>query len=107
MSRFARFVVRRRRAVLLTRLVVIVATLAVGSSAFEVLSTDFGAGTTTESGRVAHELDELSTTGGQLAVVVDGADTEDPAFQAGLTGIAELEGVLDVSDPLPSTDGEA
>lgn len=118
MERFARFVVRRRRAVILTWLAVILVTGAIGSSAFSVLSTDFGAGTTTESGRVAARLDELAETGGQIAIVADGIDVDDPAVRdevvAGLAPIAELDGVLDVADPwstgadaLRATDGRA
>ena len=54
MNRLAHFVVRRRRAVILVWMLVLLVTAAIGSSAFSVLSTDFGAGTSTESGRVAH-----------------------------------------------------
>lgn len=118
MERFARFVVRRRRAVILTWIAVMLVTATIGSSAFDVLSTDFGAGTTTESGRVAAQLDDLAETGGQLAVVADAIDVDDPVMQqritAGLAPIAALDGVLDVADPwttgaqaLRATDGRA
>ncbi len=118
MERFARFVVRRRRAVILTWIAVLLVTATIGSSAFDVLSTDFGAGTTTESGRVAAQLDDLAETGGQLAIVADVVDVDDPAVErritAGLAPIAALDGVLDVADPwttgagaLRATDGRA
>ena len=83
-----------------------------------MLSTDFGAGTTTESGRVAQQLDDLAETGGQIAIVADDIDVDDPQVQrdltAGLAQIAALDGVLDVADPwstgadaLRATDGRA
>ncbi|MGE0140512.1 MAG: MMPL family transporter [Ilumatobacteraceae bacterium] len=118
MSRLAHFVVRHRRSVILSWIVVLVITAAIGSSAFSVLSGEFGAGTSTESGRVAHELDELAETGGQVAIVVDGIDIEDPTVQRRITPqlapLAELDGVIDVTDPwtsgldaLRATDGRA
>ena len=118
MGRLGRFVVRRRRTVILAWVALLLMTATVGSSAFSVLSTDFGAGTTTESGRVAHQLDELAETGGQIAIVADGIDVDDPEVQqrltAGVADIAELDGVLDVADPwstgadaLRATDGRA
>ena len=51
MQRFANFVVRRRRAVIVFWIGLLLVTATIGSSAFSVLSTDFGAGTTTESGQ--------------------------------------------------------
>jgi RND superfamily putative drug exporter len=118
MGRLGRFVVRRRRGVILCWIVLLAVTGTIGSAAFSVLSTDFGAGTTTESGRVAHQLDDLAETGGQIAIVADGVDVDDPQVQldltAGLAPIATLEGVLDVADPwstgadaLRATDGRA
>jgi putative drug exporter of the RND superfamily len=118
MGHLARFVVRRRRAVILTWVAILLVTGTIGSSAFSVLSTDFGAGTTTESGRVAQQLDDLAETGGQIAIIADGIDIDDPTVQTeitgGLTRIAELDGVLDVADPwstgidaLRATDGRA
>ena len=103
MGRLGSFIVRRRRAVIVAWLALLIVTATIGSSAFSVLSTDFGAGTTTESGRVAQQLDDLSATGGQIAIVADGVDVADPGVEQrisdGLTRIASLEGVLDVSDP--------
>src|SRR4051794_7565154 len=99
MIRFGRFVVRRRRAVILTWAAALVGTAAVGSSAFDVLSTDFGAGTSTESGRVAHRIDDLDATGGQLAIVADRIDTGpnvEASIAAGLRRIASIDGVVDV-----------
>jgi RND superfamily putative drug exporter len=118
MGRFAAFVVRRRRAVIVFWVVLLLVTATVGSSAFSVLSTDFGAGSSTESGRVAQQLDDLAETGGQLAIVAEDVDVEDPAVQEriteGLAPIAALDGVLDVADPwttqsdaLLATDGRA
>jgi RND superfamily putative drug exporter len=120
MTRFGRFVVRRRRAVILAWVATLIGTAVIGSSAFSVLSTDFGAGNSTESGRVAHQLDDLAETGGQLAIVADGIDVADPQVQrsisADLARITALDGVLDVADPwtsgptaeqLRATDGRA
>jgi putative drug exporter of the RND superfamily len=118
MNRLARFVVRHRRAVILSWIAALIVTAAIGSSAFSVLSSEFGAGTSTESGRVAHELDDLAQTGGQVAIIADGIDLDDPAVQQslspGLASISALEGVIDVTDPwssgldaLRSTDGRA
>jgi RND superfamily putative drug exporter len=116
MNRLGRFVVRRRRVVILSWIALLLVTAAIGSSAFSVLSTSFGAGTTTESGRVAQRLDDLAETGGQIAIIADGTDIDDPhvrqTITAGLTPITELAGVLDVADPwstgsdaLRATDG--
>ena len=118
MSALARFVVRRRRAVILAWIALLVITTAIGSSAFSVLSTDFGAGSSTESGRVAEQLDALAETGGQIAIVADGIDVDDPTVQrtvrAGIAPIAQVDGVIDVADPwttqadaLRATDGRA
>ena len=103
MRRLGQFVVRRRRAVILAWVVLLLVTATIGSSAFSVLSTDFGAGSSTESGRVAKQLDDLAETGGEIAIVADGIDVDDPQVQhditAGLAPIAALDGVLDVADP--------
>jgi putative drug exporter of the RND superfamily len=120
MTRFGRFVVRRRRAVILAWVAALIGTAVIGSSAFSVLSTDFGAGNSTESGRVAHQLDDLAGTGGQLAIVADGINVDDPqvarTFTADLARLADITGVLDVADPwtggpaaeqLRATDGRA
>ncbi len=118
MSRLARFVVRHRRAVILSWIVLLIITATIGSSAFSVLSSEFGAGTSTESGRVAHELDNLAETGGQVAIVADGIDVDDPVVQqrvaSQLAPLARLDGVIDVTDPwssgidaLRATDGRA
>jgi RND superfamily putative drug exporter len=118
MTRFARFVVRHRRAVILSWFGALIVTAVVGSSAFSVLSTEFGAGSATESGRVAQELDALAETGGQVAVIADGVDVADPSTHArlapALASIGALDGVIDVADPwstgldaLRSTDGRA
>ena len=48
MNRLARFVVRRRRTVIVTWIILLIATAAYGSQAFSVLSSEFGAGTVTE-----------------------------------------------------------
>ena len=118
MVRVGRFVVRRRRAVILTWVALLVVTAAIGSSAFSVLSSDFGAGSSTESGRVAEQLDDLAETGGEIAIIADDIDIDDPhviaTITAGLAPIRALEGVLDVADPwstdvdaLRATDGRA
>ena len=103
MSRLARFVVRCRRAVITSWIVLLLITAAIGSTAFDVLSTDFGAGSSTESGRVAQQLDDLAETGGQIAIIADDIDLDDPAVRAtisdGLAPIAALDGVIDVADP--------
>lgn len=118
MRRLGAFVVRRRRLVIMTWIAVLFVTAAIGSSAFSVLSSEFGAGTSTESGRVAHQLDKLEETGGQVAIIADGIDVADPnvkrSITEGLAPIRSLEGVLDVADPwssgldaLRSSDGRA
>jgi putative drug exporter of the RND superfamily len=118
MRRLGRFVVRRRRAVILSWVALLIVAAVIGSSAFDVLSTEFGAGSSTESGRVAQQLDDLAETGGQIAIVADGVDVDDPQVErdltAGLASIAALDGVLDVADPwstqadaLRATDGRA
>ena len=117
-ARLASFVVRRWRAVILAWVGLLLVTGALGSSAFDVLSSDFGAGTSTESGRVAQQLDDLPSTGGQIAIVADGIDVDDPAVEreitADLAPLAALDGVVSVADPwstgvdaLRATDGRA
>jgi RND superfamily putative drug exporter len=114
----ATFVVRRRRAVMAAWLVVLIAAGTVGSAAFSVLSSEFGGGSSTESGRVADRLDSLDETGGQIAIINDGIDIDDPVSDTtitrGLRPITTLDGVVSVADPwstgidaLRSTDGRA
>ena len=58
MSSFALLVVRRRRAVIVLSAVLLIGAGTVGSSAFSVLSSSFGAGPSTQSGRVTVRLDD-------------------------------------------------
>ena len=60
MSSLASLVVRRRRAVITIWILLLVGAGVVGSSAFSVLSSSFGAGPSTESGRVTERLDDLA-----------------------------------------------
>ena len=117
-QRLGSFVVRRRRAVIITWVLLIVAGATIGSSAFSVLSSEFGAGGATESGQVAQRLDDLAETGGEIAIIVDGIDVDDPAIADrvtdGLATIAALDGVVAVTDywstdlgALRATDGRA
>ena len=103
MSSLASLVVRRRRVVITVWLAVLIGAGTIGSSAFSVLSSSFGAGPSTESGRVAERLDELSETGGEIAVIADDIDVDDPAvaapIRAGLDRIAAIDGVVAVVDP--------
>jgi hypothetical protein len=62
MSSLASLVVRRRRALITIWAVLLIGTGAFGSSAFSVLSSSFGAGPSTESGRVTERLDDLADT---------------------------------------------
>ena len=84
MSSLASLVVRRRRAVIALWAVVLVGAGTIGSSAFSVLSSSFGAGPNTESGRVTERLDDLAETGGEIAIIADGIDVDDPAVAASL-----------------------
>jgi RND superfamily putative drug exporter len=88
------------------------------TSGLSKLTSDFGAGTSTESGRVTAALDDLAETGGEIAVIAAGISVDDPAtarsLQRGLAGIGDLEGVIAVADPwstrldaLRATDGRA
>jgi len=103
MFSLASLVVRRRRAVITLWIVLLLGAATVGSSAFSVLSSSFGAGASTESGRVAERLDELDETGGEIAIIADGIDVDDPATAAsvgdGLARIARIEGVVAIADP--------
>ena len=118
MSSLASLVVRRRRIVITIWFVVLIAAGTIGSSAFSVLSSSFGAGPSTESGRVTQRLDELAETGGEIAIIADGIDVDDPAVAttigAGLERIAAIDGVIAVVDPwstgaaaLRASDGRA
>jgi putative drug exporter of the RND superfamily len=117
-ARLGTFVVRHRRAVIISWAVAVLVGVVIGSAAFSVLSSDFGAGSSTESGRVTERLDGLRETGGEIAIIVDGIDVDDPAVAttvtAGLTRIAEVDGVIDVTDlwssgldALRASDGQA
>ncbi len=117
MHSLAKFVVGHRYIVIAAWCLVLVGAAVYGSAAFEVLSSDFGAGTSTESGRVAAELDGLDETGGEIAILLDGVSVSNPEVQArivpGLDAIALVEGVIDVahpwnadSDALRATDGQ-
>ncbi len=103
MSSLASLVVRRRRAVIIVWFVVLIGAGTVGSSAFSVLSSSFGAGPSTESGRVSERLDEIAETGGEIAIIADDIDVDDPAVAesigAGLDRIAAIDGVVAVVDP--------
>jgi RND superfamily putative drug exporter len=118
MSLLASVVVRRRRAVITFWIVFLFAAGTVGSSAFSVLSSSFGPGASTESGQVTARLDDLAETGGEIAIVADGIDVNDPAVGASLTAglqrIAAIDGVISVVDPwstgadaLRASDGRA
>ena len=118
MSSLASLVVRRRRTVITLWIALLIGAGAFGSSAFSVLSSSFGAGASTESGRVAERLDGLAETGGEIAVIADGIDADDPAtasaLRTGLARIAAIDGVISVVDPwstgsdaLRATDGRA
>src|SRR3954463_9809662 len=118
MSSLASFVVRRRRAVIGFWIVLLLAAGTVGSSAFSVLSSSFGPGASPESGQVPERLDDLAETGGEIAIIADGIDVNDPAVAAsvtaGLERIAAIDGVISVVDPwstgadaLRASDGRA
>jgi putative drug exporter of the RND superfamily len=118
MSTLASLVVRRRRAVITIWIALLIGAGTVGSAAFSVLSSSFGAGPSTESGRVAERLDELAETGGEIAIVADGIDVADPrvadSLRSGLERIAAINGVIGIVDPwstgadaLRATDGRA
>src|SRR3954470_10599937 len=103
MSSLASFVVRRRRTVIAMWIVVLIAAGTVGSSAFSVLSSSFGGGTSTESGKVAERLDHLAAAGGGIAIIADEIDVDDASkavtIRAGLDRIASIDGVINVADP--------
>jgi RND superfamily putative drug exporter len=103
MTALASLVVRRRRTVISLWIVLLLAAGTVGSAAFSVLSSSFGAGPGTESGRVTERLDDLAETGGEIAIIADGIDVDDPAVAtsvtAGLARIAAIDGVIAVVDP--------
>ena len=96
MSSLARLVVRRRRAVIMIWIVLLIGAGTVGSSAFSLLSSSFGAGPSTESGRVTERLDDLAGTGGEIAIIADGIDIDEPAvaasLAAGLERVAAIDG---------------
>ena len=117
-ARLGRFVVRRRARIVVAWVLLLIVGGTIGSSAFDVLSSDFGAGSTTESGQVAERLDDLAETGGEIAIVVDGIDVDDPTVAATVAGalapIAAIDGVVAVTDmwssgldQLRAADGQA
>ncbi len=94
--------VRRRKSVVIAWILLLIVGATIGSSAFDVLSSEFGAGSSTQSGRVAELLDDLDGTGGEIAIVVDGVDVDDPAVARGviegLVPITAIDGVVAVTD---------
>src|SRR5689334_17968930 len=117
MASLAALVVRRRWVVIALWIVVLIGAGSL-TSGLSKLTSDFGAGTSTESGRVTAALDDLAETGGEIAVIADGISVGDPAtarsLQEGLAGIGKVDGVISVADPwstrsdvLRATDGRA
>ena len=94
MSSLASLVVRRRRAVILMWIVLLIGAGTIGSSAFSVLSSSFGAGPSTESGRVKERLDDLAETGGEIAII---AEVQSSARHIYLDGRGHPD--IDVFDP--------
>ena len=110
MSSLARLVVLRRRAVIMVWIVLLIGAGTVGSSAFSLLSSSFGAGPSTESGHVTERLDDLAGTGGEIAIIADGIDIDEPAvagvpLAAGLERVAAIDGVIAV-DTEPTVERE-
>ena len=117
MASLAALVVRRRWAVIALWIVVLVGAGSL-TSGLSKLTSDFGAGTSTESGRVSAALDKLAETGGEIAVIADGITVDDPAtaraLRQGLAAISGIDGVIAVADPwstgakeLRASDGRA
>src|SRR5689334_15180230 len=117
MASFAALVVRQRWAVIALWIVALVGAGSV-TSGLSKLTSDFGAGTSTESGRVSALLDDLAETGGEIAVIADGISVDDPStarsLQKGLHDISRIDGVIAVTDPwttgasvLRASDGRA
>ena len=108
---------RRRRMVLVAWGAVFVAGILLGGQVFAHLEESNG-NSSSESVRGLELLNDVSTDGGSMVVVVDGAPVEDPAVEAAVAAtarrIADVDGVTRVvtayDDPSPtlrSPDGQA
>ncbi len=117
-ERLGRFTFRHRRLVVaLWGVVIALGVVAMGPLSDRV-TAEFGGSERLESARVQHRLDEIGASGGDVAIVIDAIDMDDPATVAAITErldqISATEGVLAVSDPwrsgeeaLRATDGGA
>ena len=93
---------RRRWWVLAVWSVVLVAGVVASGPLAERVSAEFTGSERIESARVLHRLQETSPTGGDIAIVLDGARTDRPPTEEvsrTLTDLAAVPGVVSVLDP--------
>ncbi len=111
-------VVHRRRWIVIAVWVAIIATGVVASGPLtERVTAEFSGSDRIESARVLHRIQDESATGGDIAVIIDGASADaapSAEVAATLVDLAEIPGVVAVTDPwstgiadLSSTDGQA
>ena len=110
-------VYRRRKLVVVAWLAIIVLGVVASGPLSERVTAEFSGSDRIESARVLARIQESSATGGDIAVVIDGASPigEPPAeVESVLTELAAVPGVVSVIDPwssgfadLAATDGQA
>jgi RND superfamily putative drug exporter len=100
-----------------TWLAIIVAGVVASGPLSNRVTAEFIGSQRIESARVLHRIQETSATGGDIAIVLDGAATDqapDPAVEQTLADLGATPGVVSVIDPwstgsadLSATDGQA
>ena len=110
-------VYRRRWWVIGAWLLAVVAGVVAAGPLADRLSAGFDGSDRLESARVLHRIEDLSPTGGDIAIVIDGVDTSGPPpadITTLLDDLARTPGVVSVVDPwttgaedLAATDGQA
>jgi len=102
LASLARLVHRRRWLVLAAWVVVLVAGFGYGSQVFGRLANESGLRPDAESVRTSERLRKLADSGSEILVLVDGAETRDPALRARVSSavaeIQRLPGVARVVD---------
>jgi putative drug exporter of the RND superfamily len=113
-----RFTHRHRRSVVVGWLVLLVVGMTIGSSVMTRFSTDMDGAEGTESGAVAHLIQDLQPHGTQVVAVIDDAEVGDPQVRGEVEAAADdarqIPGVVAVLDhystgmaELVATDGRA
>jgi putative drug exporter of the RND superfamily len=103
-----RFAFRRRRLVAFAWLLVLVGGLVIGSRVFSRLDTGSGLRGDAESSIASERIDQLTRTGPQLSVLVDGRAVRDPGLAASVkAAITQLRSMPEVSQVIDAGSSRA